>query len=212
MEGCGGGRFAGSAAGELTRLMLFQDLNEALAALHSDDDARAEAAAQALQAMDGAVAALAALLADGDESARWWACRALSLQPTDGAVGPLIGALNDPDEDVQVCAMLALAEQRASLAIPNLVEKLRAPGGYVARQAEAALRRLGDSAEPALIAALTDENPQVRGLAARALAHLTTPAAIGPLYAALQDESQFVRYWADEGLTRRGLGMVLIQP
>lgn len=212
MERCGGGGFAGSAASELSNLMTFRDGDEALAALHSDNDALAEAAAQALAAMDGAVVGLATLLAEGDASTRWWVCRALSLQPADAATGLLVRALNDPDEDVQACALLALAELRASGAIPAMIEKLRTPGGYVARQAEAALRRLGEAAEPALIAALTDENPQVRGLAARALAHLTTPAAIGPLYAALQDESQFVRYWADEGLTRRGLGMVLMQP
>ncbi|MBM3122987.1 MAG: HEAT repeat domain-containing protein, partial [Chloroflexi bacterium] len=60
--------------------------------------------------------------------------------------------------------------------------------------------------------AAQDPAPAVRMGAVRALAMNEDPGAIPALYAALEDPSSMVEYWAGEGLERRGLGMVYFQP
>lgn len=188
-------------------------LEDSLTRLTAGDDEQAEVAAHDLaQLGDNALAALRALAGDGNEDHRWWACRTLRLHPSPDAVGLLLARLDDPDEAVQVCAMLALAERGAVEAIEPLINKLATPGGYVARQAEEGLRQIGAPASPALAAALGDDNPQVRGLAARALAHLTDIESIPALFDHLEDDSTFVQFWAEEGLARRGVGQVYFKP
>lgn len=122
----------------------------------------------------------------------------------------LITALGEPDPGVRACALYALGSRPES--IPALAGCLADSSQFIARTAADALQRIGQPAVPALIEALKDQNAQVRGLAARALAHIKDTASIPALFSALEDESAFVQYWADEGLERMGVGQVYFKP
>jgi HEAT repeat protein len=75
-----------------------------------------------------------------------------------------------------------------------------------------ALAALGECAVSPLTETLRSEDAAVRIEAARALASIDDPAVIAPLFAALDDDSSLVTYWAKEGLQRRGVGMVFFKP
>jgi HEAT repeat protein len=131
---------------------------------------------------------------------------ALSQVPTP----ELVTALAHADPEVRACAVYALGGRPE--AVTALAGCLADPGQFIARTAAEALQRTGKPAVPALIEALKSPSAQVRGLAARSLAHLKDPSSIPALFEALADESAIVQYWADEGLDRMGVGQVYFKP
>jgi HEAT repeat protein len=189
--------------------------SEWLSELTSGDEARAEAAAQALAALPegAALPDLRALLAPAEGAAaaeaRWWAARALALIPGPEAAALLLALLDDPDEAVRACAVAGLGEHARPEAAPRLAALLGDASPFLARLAGDALIRTGPAAAPELLQALQDmASAQRRAQAARALAHLALPETIPALFRALEDESALVQHWADEGLERLGVGMV----
>lgn len=122
----------------------------------------------------------------------------------------LIAASTGADAGVRACAIYALGDRPE--AVSTLVGCLADPGQFVARTAADALQRLGKPAAAALVEALENPSAQVRGLAARALAHIKETSSIPALFKALDDESAFVQYWADEALERMGVGQVYFKP
>lgn len=131
---------------------------------------------------------------------------ALSQVPT----SELLAALADSNPEVRACAIYALGSRPES--VSALVACLADPSQFIARTAADALQHMGKPAVVNLIEALKSENAQVRGLAARALAHIKDTSSIPALFNALEDESAFVQFWADEALERMGVGQVYFKP
>ncbi len=190
-----------------------EPMDELLAAVAAQDDERAEAAAQAVGEMgDGVLPLLRDLLVSEERDRRWWAVRTLAAVGSSAAVALLIGALDDPDPDVRACAVVALAERRSAAAVEPLVVRLSDPSAYVARLAADGLAQFGQPAAADLIAALETGDVAARAGAARALSVIQPEEAIPALFAALDDPSAAVTYYAEEALARMGVGMVYFEP
>ncbi|WP_376792449.1 HEAT repeat domain-containing protein [Thermoflexus sp.] len=181
------------------------DLN-AWRRLLKEEPEQAEAQMAALRADPEGLHALArALLQDSDPDLRAWACRILVEIPDATSIPELLDALEDPDPAVRAAAAWAFGvrpwKEGADLAISALQRHLEdAP--WVAWVAAEALARYGEAALEVLKESLRHPHPQVRVLAARALARIASPQSIPALMAALEDPSLLVRHFAEEGLKR----------
>jgi HEAT repeat protein len=174
-----------------------------------------EATALAIGALgDSALSKLQELLQTGDADQRWWAARALAALGTPSAISLLVETLSDPDPDLRACAALGLGALAAPEAARPLAALLADESAYVGRIAGNALLQIGAPAVPALIEALRSESPAARAGAARAFIPLAEHGhdAIPALFAALDDDSALVTYYAEEALWRMGVGMVLVKP
>ncbi len=189
-------------------------LKQLLNRLNGSDDGDCEAAAVALGEMgEAALPHLTFVLANGNADARFWTVRALWAMGTPTAIEILIGALNDPDEMVRSGAALALGELKAETAIERLAWLLREEAGSPGDHAADALSKIGEPGSGVLIDALGTARPWVRIRAARALVPVKSPDAIPALFQALDDDSYVVRHYAEEALTRMGIGqMVYFNP
>ncbi|HLB48989.1 MAG TPA: HEAT repeat domain-containing protein [Anaerolineales bacterium] len=119
----------------------------------------------------------------------------------------LLSALGESDSEARACAIYGLGTRREPEAISALVACLADASSFLARTATDSLERIGKPAVSALIEALTHQDAQTRGLAARALAHIKDTSSIPALFKTLEDESAIAQYWADEALERMGAGM-----
>jgi HEAT repeat protein len=106
------------------------------------------------------------------------------------AVSPLINALKDSDAYVRATAAEALGEIKDASAVPLLIDTLKAdPYIYVRQEAARALGKIKDArAVTPLINALSDECPDIREEAAKALTDIGSPA-IEPLDKALNEKN-----------------------
>ncbi|MGD9099103.1 MAG: HEAT repeat domain-containing protein [Anaerolineae bacterium] len=191
----------------------WSDLLSVLVQDDQADDACREEAALALGALgDAALPPLRNLLQAQNAEHRWWATRALTALGTPPAVSLLIETLADPDPDLRVCAAMGLGALAATRAIAPLIHLLADESAYVGRIAGNALIQIGAPAIPALIGALSHASPAVRAGAARVLVPLESHDAIPALFAALDDDSALVTYYAEEALERMGVGMVFFKP
>jgi HEAT repeat protein len=194
-----------------------EDLGELLAELTSGDDSRAEAAAQLLASLATSdprptLSALQELLEQPAADQRWWALRALSEVRHPDVVGLLLGGLQDTDLTVRQCAALGLRLHPEPQAIPALLETLQAGDALLANLAGAALAACGAPAIDGLSEILHSASPAARVRAARSLASLGDERAIPALFAALDEDSALIEYWASEGLERLGVGMIFFKP
>ncbi|ADW71588.1 HEAT repeat domain-containing protein [Granulicella tundricola] len=135
-----------------------------------------------------AIDPLLASLKDPDSLVRMIAASSLSGFKEPREVPPLIAALSDPNGDVSMAAGFTLGDLQDPRAIPAMISALadHRGGGM-------SLTRMGHAAVPALIEALHDSNPKVRGGVAEALATLKDSAAVTPLLAAIHDPDAAVR-------------------
>jgi HEAT repeat protein len=190
-----------------------EELDGLLLKLTTDSEEGREAAALALGSFEeAAIEPLAAILASGETSDRWWAARALAEVGSAGAVSPLAGALSDSDPDVRACAALALGRIADGSAALALASRLADGSAFVASIAADALAMIGEAAVEALTQTLTEENPHVRLLAVRALSRINAESAIAALFSALEDPSYLVSTYAREALDARGVGLVFLRP
>ncbi len=181
--------------------------------LNSGDDVRAEQAVHHIAGRGPSVIPhLVQQLSSPNPDRRWWAMAALALIDHTDARISIAQSLRDPDVSVRQCAALGLRQQPTQDAIPALLEAMHDPDQLLARLAGDALIALGALAVSPLTEVLRDINPSVRIEAARALAHINDSAVIAPLFAALEDRSALVIYWAELGLQRMGVGMVYYNP
>lgn len=189
------------------------ELQSLIAKLTSGDDEAAEAAATGLARLENPpIDALVDLLKDADPNVRWWAIRALASFDHAAVGESLILALADPDPSVRQCAALGLRHRPTKSALAPLVHALENPDRLLARLAADALISLGVQAIHPLTEGMQSSNPAVRIESARALAAIKDQEAIPALYAALEDPSSVVRYWAEVGLERLGLDMIYFAP
>ena len=183
------------------------------AELTSGDDRRAERASQALARLaPRSLPRLLQLLQSDSADRRWWAVHCLAGIPEARADRALVEALSDPHPAVRQAAALALRQRPDARAIPSLLALLGSDDALLSRLAGDALAACGSAATDALALASKDPVPAIRIGAVRALAMNGDPGAVPALYAALEDASAMVEYWACEGLELRGLGMVYFQP
>jgi HEAT repeat protein len=189
------------------------ELKSILIELTSGDDERAEAVVPQVASLgEIAVDSLLALLKSPSSDHRWWATRALAVIDHSKVQVGLQGALGDDDPNVRQCAALSLRMQPAPSAIPALVNALHDTDRLVARFAVDALVAIGSSAIQALSHTMEAPDPAVRVEAVKALAAIEDPNALHALFAALDDPSPLVCYWAEQGLERLGVGMVFFEP
>lgn len=183
------------------------------AELASGDDRRAERASEALARLGPrSLPRLLQLTQSDSADLRWWAVRCLAGIYEPGADRALVEALGDPSPAVRQAAAVALRQRPLADAIPALLALLGCDEALLQRLAGDALAACGAEATAALALAAKDPAPAIRVGAVRALALNDDPGAIPALYAALEDPSSMVEYWAGEGLDRRGLGMIYFQP
>ena len=196
-----------------TELSGMEESQNLVQELSSGDDHRAEAAARKLaEGGSASLPTLRELLGSSDANTRWWATWALSSlsHPEVGQI--LRGLLKDPDNTVRQCAALALREYPSCDAISDLVELLEEQDPILARLAAAALIACGREAVPALLEVFQNGSQKARLEAVRSLATIGDKRAIPALYTAYQEGSAVMEYWANEGLDRLGLGLVLFNP
>jgi HEAT repeat protein len=188
-----------------------------LSELSSGDDRRAEAAVAEIAAISedqakNLLGKLREILSSSDTDTRWWAIRAISEISDDCASSLLTKALDDQDSSVRQCAALGMRSHPDSQSIPALLCALADNDGLVARLASNALVEIGGEAVPGLIEVMQTGAQAARLEAARALATIGDQRSVPVLFAALEEDSALLEYWANEGLERMGVGMVYFCP
>jgi hypothetical protein len=200
---------------------------ELVAQLIGGDDARAEAAVEALASLPPEPCAAAFDIlsrlavpennqppAGSDQAAvdrRCWAVQALAVLPHADTHPTLIAALQDPAPEVRQCAALALRLRPDPRAAQPLADALSDPDALSARLAVDALAAIGQPAVPALLNVLAADSSSARLGALRALAAIGDTRAIPALFAAL-DGTTLEEYWASAALERMGVGMSFFNP
>lgn len=189
------------------------DLQFMLDELSSGDDARAEAVVPELVRLgEASIGPLISLLDSTLPEQRWWATRALAAFSHPEAWAELHRALSDPAPSVRQCAALGLRQHPSPSGISALINALHDHDRLVARLSADALAAIGPLAIPALEIIMRATDPTIRIEATRALAAIEDPQAIHVLFAALNDPSQIVVHWAEQGLERLGIGMTFFKP
>ncbi|MBI2897618.1 MAG: HEAT repeat domain-containing protein [Deltaproteobacteria bacterium] len=158
---------------------------------------------------DDAIDALRVLLQDREGQVRYFAAQSLGELRAREALEDLVGTIEDGDGQVRQAAVIALSEVGDGSVVPRLVEAVQDPSWADVRfQAIAALVQLApEQARPCALAALEDEDPEVRAQAAEALGTLSDPgddSAIGELLRVLGDGDERVRWAAALALGEKG--------
>jgi HEAT repeat protein len=189
------------------------DVDALVDELTCGDDRRAEASVEPLSLFgQPALERILRLLAVPSVEARWWATRALAAFDAPAARAALRRVLHDTNAPIRHCAALGLRLRPSADAIPDLLAALASSDRLLARLAADALAAVGADAIPALAEVCRAGDPAARIEAARALAAVGDPQAVPALFAALDDPSSLVEFWAERGLERLGVGMVFVKP
>lgn len=196
-----------------TEMMRPEEPEQLLQAITGGVDQLARAAVKRLGARQVThFPGLVSLLDSPDPDHRWWAVRALAVTDLVGRDSLIRRMLADPEEAVVQCALLALREHPAPEAVRELIPLLSCGDALTARLAGEALRVCGEAALPELLEVVRSGWSGGFAEAVRALALLEDPRAVSVLYELLDSESALVTYWAEEGLSRLGVGMVFFKP
>ena len=94
----------------------------------------------------------------------------------------------------------------------KLVEAISDGDPLLASLAADALVAIGGPAVPYLLEVMGNGSHSARLHAVRALALIGDDRAIPALFAALDQYSAVMQYWAEQGLERMGVGMVFFKP
>jgi HEAT repeat protein len=188
-------------------------LQSLLIEITSGDDDRAQKALQPLIKFgEDAISELGKLLTDSSADNRWWAIRALVEFSEVDITDYLLQGLEDSDIAVQQCAALALRQRPDSYAIPELIDLLDHHDRLLARLAADALTAIGKRSTQSLITVIEKGTQAARLEAVRSLAAICDQEAVSIFYKLLEDDSQIIQYWAEEGLKNLGLGMAFFLP
>jgi HEAT repeat protein len=177
------------------------------------NETRAEAAStQFNEHGEAAIEALTDLYSSDNTDNRWWAIKALAVFDHPKAKDCLARGLQDESLEVQQCAALALRENPNPKAIPELVTLLGHKDKMLSRLAGDALIVTGKEATKAILDVLETGPQTARIEAARVLANIQDPDSISSLFKLLGEDSTLLRYWAEEGLNKMGIGMMFFKP
>ncbi len=190
-----------------------QGFIDVLDELSCGEDERAEAALAHLAAWGSEVVEiLKERLYNSEPDVRWWAVRGLAEVQDERVPELLVQALADPDKSVKWCAGLALRNHPSEKATQALMNMLSDGDALTRRLAGDALVAIGSPVVPLLLDVVQRGEHLPRLEAVRTLARIGDERAIPALFAALDDSSALIEYWADEGLEKMGVGMVFYKP
>jgi len=190
-----------------------QDLEFCLSELFSNDDDRAELAAQQISSFgDTALLDLLETMTSPNADIRWWSVRAIAEFDSKATNALLIRSINDNETDVRQCAAQSLGIQADPNSIPVLINALNDEDSLVARLAANALIAIGEASVLPLIGFIKTPDSPARCEAMRALALIVDERSVPTLFDALDDDSTLIDYWANEGLERLGIGMTFFSP
>ncbi|HSB66119.1 MAG TPA: HEAT repeat domain-containing protein [Anaerolineales bacterium] len=190
-----------------------QGMMDVLDELSCGEDERAEVALTRLSIWGPEIVEILQERLDNPEpDVRWWAVRGLAEIHDERVPEMLLKALADADKGVRWCAGLALRNHPSEKAVPALINLLSNEESLTRRLAGDALVAIGSPVVPRLLEVMQVGDLLARLEAVRALAKIGDESAIPTLFAALDDSSALIEYWANEGLEKMGVGMVFYNP
>jgi HEAT repeat protein len=180
--------------------------------LSSGDDELAEESIKCLIKMkDASLPYLLALRNSLIVDERWWAYCALGQVP--GAdVEWFFPGLHDISAEVRESAAMALSHNPDPSAIHELISALSDEDRMVASLAGHALSNIGTEAVPDLIPVMVNGSPATRIEATRALSSIKDSRVIPVFMAALNNGSEIVKFWAEQGLQNLDSEFVFFDP
>lgn len=187
-------------------------MHELLAELTSGDDARAEKSIPAI--VDLGLAAIPTLLelTRAEEVDSRWWAVRALAASPHARTENLIPLLSDSASEVRAAAALALCNHPDESAIPALINTLSDEDSLTAGLAGNALVKIGSPSVPSLLTVMSEAPTSIRIIVLRALSEIRDHRAIPVMMKSLSEESAVLQYWAQEGLQRLGLDMVYGKP
>ena len=187
-------------------------MHELLAELTSGDDTRAEKSIPAI--VDLGLAAIPTLLelTRAEEVDSRWWAVRALAASPHTRTEDLIPLLSDSASDVRAAAALALCNHPDESAIPALINTLSDEDSLTAGLAGNALVKIGSPSVPSLLTVMSEAPTGIRIIVLRALSEIRDHRAIPVMMKSLSEESAVLQYWAQEGLQRLGLDMVYGKP
>jgi len=187
-------------------------MHELLAELTSGDDTRAEKSIPAI--VDLGMAAIPSLLelTRAEEVDSRWWAVRALAASPHTRIEDLIPLLSDSASEVRAAAALALCNHPDESAIPALINTLSDEDSLTAGLAGNALVKIGSPSVPSLLTVMSEAPTSIRIIVLRALSEIRDHRAIPVMMKSLSEESAVLQYWAQEGLQRLGLDMVYGKP
>lgn len=187
-------------------------MHELLAELTSGDDTRAEKSIPAI--VDLGMAAIPTLLelTRAEEVDSRWWAVRALAASPHTRTENLIPLLSDSASEVRAAAALALCNHPDESAIPALINTLSDEDSLTAGLAGNALVKIGSPSVPSLLTVMSEAPTSIRIIVLRALSEIRDHRAIPVMMKSLSEESAVLQYWAQEGLQRLGLDMVYGKP
>ena len=187
-------------------------MQELLAELTSGDDTRAEKSIPAI--VDLGLAAIPTLLelTRAEEVDSRWWAVRALAASPHTRTENLIPLLSDSASEVRAAAALALCNHPDESAIPALINALSDEDSLTAGLAGNALVKIGSPSVPSLLEVMKEAPTGIRIIVLRALSEIRDHRAIPVMMKSLSEESAVLQYWAQEGLERLGLDMVYGKP
>lgn len=188
------------------------NMHELLAELTSGDDTRAENSIPAI--VDLGLAAIPTLLelTRAEEVDSRWWAVRALAASPHTRTENLIPLLSDSASEVRAAAALALCNHPDESAIPALINTLSDEDSLTAGLAGNALVKIGSPSVPSLLTVMSEAPTSIRIIVLRALSEIRDHRAIPVMMKSLSEESAVLQYWAQEGLQRLGLDMVYGKP
>lgn len=199
---------AGSTPRASARKIKMFQLDDLLAELTSGDDARAESAIPGLAALDADSIPALLDLTRSTDIDQRWWAVRALAASPHTRTSDLIPFLEDSAPEVRAAAALALCSHPHESAIPALINSLADEDSLTAGLAGNALVAIGSPTVPRLLQVMDEAPVGIRIIALRALGEIRDQRAIPAMMKAMQDDSAVLQYWANEGLERLGLNMV----
>ncbi|MBI5841401.1 MAG: HEAT repeat domain-containing protein [Chloroflexi bacterium] len=187
-------------------------LNDLLAELTSGDDSRAESAIPGLTAMGEDSIPALLDLTHSPDSDHRWWAVRALANSPHTRTENLVPLLSDSAPEVRAATALALCSHPHESAVPALIKTLADEDSLTAGLAGNALAAIGVPSVLALLEVMKEAGVGVRIIALRALSEIKDHRAIKTMMDSMSDDSAIVQYWAKEGLDRLGLNMVYIKP
>ncbi|MBI5963393.1 MAG: HEAT repeat domain-containing protein [Chloroflexi bacterium] len=187
-------------------------MKELLAELTSGDDARAENSIPAIADLGMAVMPALLDLTRAEEADFRWWAVRALAASPHTLTVDLIPLLGDSAPEVRAAAALAICNHPDESAVPALIKALADEDSLTAGLAGNALAKIGSPSVPSLLEVMKDAPTSIRILVLRALSEIRDHRAIPIMMKCMSEDSAVLQYWAQEGLERLGLDMVYMKP
>lgn len=188
------------------------NMKELLAELTSGDDARAENSIPAIADLGMAVMPALLDLTRAEEADFRWWAVRALAASPHTLTVDLIPLLGDSAPEVRAAAALAICNHPDESAVPALIKALADEDSLTAGLAGNALAKIGSPSVPSLLEVMKDAPTSIRILVLRALSEIRDHRAIPIMMKCMSEDSAVLQYWAQEGLERLGLDMVYMKP